>query len=116
VEDHDVSFKLGTVDVKDSIYTMIERDGRRRALSTTPLENSGSSCGYRPRAPHPLLSSLSRHQPTAVMESEDDDTIAVLKDDFISSNNSTTLTHNDDDDAGCTTVAPLRTPPILPEI
>jgi hypothetical protein len=108
-EDHDVSFKLGTAVVKDSIRMMIERDGRQRANSTTPVENSG----YRPRAPHPLMSSC--RQVTVVMESEDE-TIAILKDDFMSSNNSTTLTHNDEDDAGCTTVAPLRTSPILPEI
>jgi hypothetical protein len=114
VEDHDVSFKLGTVVVRDSIHMMVERDGRQRALSTTRVANRVENSGYRPRAPHPLLSSL-RQQPTVVMESEDE-TIAILKDDFTSSNNSTTLTHNDDDDACCTTVAPLRTPPILPEI
>jgi hypothetical protein len=114
-EDHDVVLKLGTVIVNDSIHMMIERDRRRKARSTTTLENSGSSCGYRPRTPHPLLSS--RRQATVVMVS-DDDTIVILEDDFMSSNSSITLTHDDDNDNACrATVPPLHTcSPILPEI
>jgi hypothetical protein len=90
--EHNVVIKIGTAVINDSIHTMIERDRRRKARSMTAA--TAENYEYRPRAPHPLLSS--RHNATVVTATEDD-TIVLLEDDLSSGNSITS--HDDHDEA-----------------